>query len=90
MRSRWLQQVLIDIKTRKQVCQYIISFKEAELSDGVELPDEWKDALEQYQGLFKHSYLDFTTIMIEAIENLKTNEVFEEKVLGNLKYFSCG
>ncbi|MGC6413322.1 MAG: ATP-dependent helicase [Bacteroidia bacterium] len=61
--------------------------REAELSDGIELPDEWKDALEQYQGtLHKYSYFDFTTIMTEAIENLKTNEVFNEKVLGKLKY----
>jgi DNA helicase-2/ATP-dependent DNA helicase PcrA len=61
--------------------------REAELSDGKELPNDWRDALQQYQDkLHQHSYFDFTTIMTEAIENLKSNEVFKEKVLGNLKY----
>lgn len=61
--------------------------REAELNAGIELPEEWKNALEQYQNmLHKHSYFDFTTIMTEAIINLKKNEVFKEKVLGKLKY----
>ena len=61
--------------------------REAELTDGTELPEEWCDALNDYQQtLFNHSYFDFTTIMTEAIRNLKENEVFQEKVLGNLKY----
>lgn len=61
--------------------------REAELNDGEKLPEEWQDALEQYQStLHKHSYFDFTTIMTEAIENLKSNEIFKEKVLGKLKY----
>lgn len=61
--------------------------REAELTDGTELPDEWSDALHDYQQtLSNHSYFDFTTIMTEAIRNLKENEVFQEKVLGNLKY----
>lgn len=61
--------------------------REAELTDGTELPEEWDDALHDYQQtLFNHSYFDFTTIMTEAIRNLKENEIFQEKVLGNLKY----
>lgn len=61
--------------------------REAELTEGTELPEEWSDALHDYhQTLFNHSYFDFTTIMTEAIRNLKENEVFQEKVLGNLKY----
>lgn len=61
--------------------------REAELTEGTELPEEWSDALHDYQKtLFNHSYFDFTTIMTEAIRNLKENEVFQEKVLGNLKY----
>jgi DNA helicase-2/ATP-dependent DNA helicase PcrA len=61
--------------------------REAELSDGTKLPTEWKEALDQYQHtLHKHSYFDFTTIMTEAIESLKSNEVFKEKVLGKLKH----
>jgi DNA helicase-2/ATP-dependent DNA helicase PcrA len=61
--------------------------REAELTEGTELPEEWSDALHDYQQtLFNHSYFDFTTIMTEAIRNLKENEVFQEKVLGNLKY----
>lgn len=61
--------------------------REAELTEGTELPEEWSDALHDYhQTLFNHSYFDFTTIMTEAIRNLKENEIFQEKVLGNLKY----
>jgi DNA helicase-2/ATP-dependent DNA helicase PcrA len=61
--------------------------REAELSEGTELPEEWKDALNSYQEtLFKSSYFDFTTIITEAIRNLKENPVFNEKVLGKLKY----
>ena len=61
--------------------------REAQLSDGTELPHEWKEALNAYQNtLHKHSYFDFTTIMTEAIENLKSNKVFQEKILGQLKY----
>jgi len=61
--------------------------REAEIIEGVELPIEWKDALKQYKDtLNRHSYFDFTTIMTEAIENLKSNEVFKSKVLGKLKY----
>ena len=61
--------------------------REAELNDGTELPEEWKEALEQYQDtLHKHSYFDFTTIMTEAIKNLKINELFKDKVLNKLKY----
>lgn len=61
--------------------------REAELTEGTELPVEWKDALEDYQRtLHEHSYFDFTTIMTEAIRNLKESKVFQEKVLGKLKY----
>jgi len=61
--------------------------REAELTDGTELPDEWGEALTNYQNtLHLHSYFDFTTIMTEAIRNLKESESFQEKVLGKLKY----
>ena len=61
--------------------------REAELSEGIELPEEWMDALNSYQEtLYKSSYFDFTTIITEAIRNLKENPVFNEKVLGKLKY----
>ena len=61
--------------------------REAELNEGTDLPEEWEDALNNYQEtLFNHSYFDFTTIMTEAIRNLKENKLFQEKVLGNLKY----
>jgi DNA helicase-2/ATP-dependent DNA helicase PcrA len=61
--------------------------REAELSEGTELPEEWRDALDSYQEtLYKSSYFDFTTIITEAIRNLKDNPVFNEKILGKLKY----
>lgn len=61
--------------------------REAELTEGTELPEEWKEALEQYQDtLHNKSYFDFTTIMTEAIRNLKENQDFKDKVLGKLKY----
>lgn len=61
--------------------------REAELTKGTELPEEWQDALNDYQQtLHKSSYFDFTTIMTEAIRNLKENDSFKDKVLGKLKY----
>lgn len=62
-------------------------FREAELNEGVELPEEWIDAVKSYEeALHNHSYFDFTMIMTEVIKNLETNKDFKEKVLGNLKY----
>lgn len=62
-------------------------FREAELNEGVELPEEWEEAVKSYEEtLHKHSYFDFTMIMTEVIKNLKSNKDFQDNVLGNLKY----
>lgn len=62
-------------------------FREAELNEGVELPEEWEEAVKSYEEtLHKHSYFDFTMIMTEVINNLKSNKDFQDNVLGNLKY----
>lgn len=62
-------------------------FREAELNEGVVLPEEWADAIESYEStLRKHSFFDFTAIMSEAINHLQTNKDFQNAVLGNLKY----
>lgn len=65
----------------------LTALREAKLNKNTELPEGWGEALEDYQNtLYKHSYFDFTTIMTEAIRNLKESKVFQEKVLGKLKY----
>lgn len=62
-------------------------FREAELNEGVVLPEEWQEAIESYEAtLHNHSYFDFTMIMTEVIKNLKSNNSFQEQILGNLKY----
>lgn len=62
-------------------------FREAELNDGVELPEEWKDAVKSYEDtLHRHSYFDFTMIMTEVIKNLQSNKDFQDNILNNLKY----
>jgi DNA helicase-2/ATP-dependent DNA helicase PcrA len=78
---------LVRYKDTGRYISILSVLREAELTEGTELPEEWSDALHDYQHtLFNHSYFDFTTIMTEAIRNLKENEIFQEKVLGNLKY----
>src|SRR5690606_23630647 len=62
-------------------------FREAELNEGIVLPEEWSEAIDSYQETLKnHSFFDFTTIMTEAIKHLQTNTDFQNTVLGNLKY----
>lgn len=62
-------------------------FREAELNEDVELPDEWKNAIKSYEEtLHNHSYFDFTMIMTEVIDSLKFNKDFQNSILGNLKY----
>lgn len=62
-------------------------FREAELNEGVELPEEWEEAVKSYEEtMHNHSYFDFTMIMTEVIKNLNSNKDFQDNVLGNLKY----
>lgn len=62
-------------------------FREAELNEGVALPEEWEEAVQSYEEtLHNHSYFDFTMIMTEVIKNLKSNKDFQDNVLGSLKY----
>ena len=74
-------------KDTKMFVSILSVLREAEIVEGKEIPDDWKEALKDYQNaLHTHSYFDFTTIMTEAIRNLKENPVFQDKVLGKLKY----
>lgn len=61
--------------------------REAEIADGEELPLEWVNARSQYENkLIAHSYFDFTTIMTEAIKNLRGNPLFRAIIFEQLKY----
>jgi DNA helicase II / ATP-dependent DNA helicase PcrA len=61
--------------------------REAEISPGETLPGEWLNALKRFEDcLYAHSYFDFTTIMTEAIRNLKENAGFREIIFKQLKY----
>ncbi|NER10041.1 DNA helicase-2 / ATP-dependent DNA helicase PcrA [Muriicola jejuensis] len=61
--------------------------REAELNEGIQLPAEWKEAVESYESLLhQHSYFDFTMIMSEVLKNLNTDKSFRERLYENLKY----
>src|SRR5690606_21878954 len=64
-------------------------FREAELNEGIVLPEEWSEAIDSYQEtLKKHSYFNFTTIMTESINYLQTYTYFQNTVFCNLKYLT--
>ncbi|WP_048642568.1 ATP-dependent helicase [Cyclobacterium amurskyense] len=61
--------------------------REAEITDGKELDQEWIDAQGKYEQTLKSSaYFDFTMIMTEAILNLRNNPDFKNKIQEKLKY----
>jgi DNA helicase-2/ATP-dependent DNA helicase PcrA len=61
--------------------------REAEIADGRELPEEWQIAQDKYeQCLQNHAYFDFTMIMTKAIQSLRNNKSFRNKLSDTLKY----
>ncbi|MBI5189937.1 MAG: ATP-dependent helicase [Nitrospirae bacterium] len=61
--------------------------RESDVNPGAEIPAEILTALKRYEEtLLRHCYLDFTMIMTKAIEYVKTDANFRNKIKANIGY----
>lgn len=61
--------------------------RECRIKDGMKLPEDIQNVVEKYeQQLSKHAYFDFTMILTNFLEELKTNSELREKIKDQLKY----
>lgn len=61
--------------------------REAEIAEGRAIPYEWVEALEKYEHCLQiHAYFDFTMIMTKAIDSLRNNVSFRNRLSDTLKY----